>query len=224
MAEVEVKFEREEREGIVAVGTYVFDAAGRLGVAIDGECGRLGACDSCAVTFKKGGELLSAPTKAEIEHLTAGRRKKGERLACQAKLEKAGEVIIMTTEKKSAEDMPEEEKKVEDFREEFEKMPLEKKMASLLELEAIALGETFSFILNSPYAVAGKVMDVMSKFGRKMEDESKDATRPDEHAPPKESKKEKNEEPAKKAAPKKAAPKPKAKKKAAKKTTSKTKE
>lgn len=180
MAEVEVKFEREERDGVVAVGTYLIDAAGRLGVEVETECERRGECDSCAMTIKQGGDLLSELTKAESEHLTAARRKAGERLACQAKLEKSGEVVIMTKEKKTQE-KPEAEDKTESFRKEFEELPLEKKIASLLELEAIALGETFSFVLNSPSAIFGKVMDVLAEMGLKLEDDAKKEKRPEEH-------------------------------------------
>jgi ferredoxin len=176
----DVKFEREERDGIVAVGTYLIDAAGRLGVEIDAECDRHGECDSCAVTVKQGGNLLSETTQAEIEHLSDQRRKDGERLACQAKIEKSGEVVIMTKEK-VVEEKPKVEEKTEEFRKEFEKMPLDAKVASLLELEMITLSETVSYIFNSPYEVVGKVMDVMANFGRQKEDESKEAKRPEEH-------------------------------------------
>lgn len=178
--EAEIKFEREERDGVVAVGTYLIDAAGRLGIEIEDECGRRGECDSCSVSVKKGGDLLSKMTQREIEHLNAKRRKDGERLACQAKIEKSGEVVIMTKEKK-VEDKPRAEGKTDEFRKEFEKMPLEQKVASLLELEAITLGETVSYVFNAPYEFAGKVMGVMSNFGRKMEDDCKEATRPEEH-------------------------------------------
>lgn len=218
MAEAEVKFEREERDGIIPVGTYIYDAAARLGIEISEECERHGENDSCAVTIKKGAELLSEPTKAEIEHLSGKRRKDGERLACQAKIEKSGEVVVMTKEK-VVEEKPEAEEKTEEFRKEFEKMPLEKKVASLLELEMIALGETVSFIFNSPSEVVSKVMDVMAQFGRKKEDASKEATRPEEHKTEDENKDA--EIPVKKTSSKKAEE-TAAKKPAAKKTTQKT--
>lgn len=205
--EAEIEFERENRTGVVAVGTYLINAAGRLGVAIDEECGRRGECDSCAVKVKNGANLLSEITKAEIEHLSEKRRKAGERLACQAKIEKSGEVVIMTSAKK-AEENPVEKSKAEEFRKEFEKMPLEEKVSSLFELEAIALSETVSYVFNAPYEFAGKVMGVMSNFGRKMEDDTKKATRPAEHQPA--------EEKVKASSPKK---KPAAKKKTAAKKT-----
>jgi ferredoxin len=178
MEEVDIKFEREDLSGIVAGGTYLYDAARRFGIEV--ECERTGESDACAMQILLGRELLSDLTKAEIEQLSDERRKNGERLACQAKIEKSGEVTVMTKEKVEAEKAPEEQTK-ESFKKEFEEMPLEKKIASLVELEAIALGETFSFILNSPYMIFGKVMDVMAEFGLKSEKEARAATRPEEH-------------------------------------------
>lgn len=178
MEEVDIKFEREEISGVAAAGTYLYDAAKRFGIEV--ECERTGETDACAMQILLGRELLSDLTKAEIEQLSAERRKNGERLACQAKIEKSGEVTVMTKEKVKEEKEPTEAKK-EEFRKEFEDMPLEKKIASLLELEAIALGETLTFVMNSPYKAVEKVMDVLAEFGLKFEKEAKEATRPPEH-------------------------------------------
>jgi len=178
MNEAEIKFEREDRNGIVAVGTYLVDAARRLGIELDGE--EFGETEFFVVKVTSGSKLLSAPSKTEIELLSAERRGQGERFANHAKIERAGELSIMTTEKEK-EEKPAAEEKQEEYRKEFEELPLEKKIASLLELEAIALSETFSFVINSPYAIVGKVMDVLAEFGLKMEDEAKNETRPEEH-------------------------------------------
>lgn len=180
MNEAELRFEREGRSGVAVVGSYLIDAARRIGIEVEDECGRLGLCDTCAMTITQGGDLLSAPTKAEMELLSDERRKKGERLSCQAKIEKAGEIVIMTKEKKK-EEKPSAEEKSENYRKEFEEMPLEKKIAELVRLEAIALGDTFSFILNSPSKVFSKVMDVMAEFGLKLDEEAKNAKTPEEH-------------------------------------------
>lgn len=183
--EVVINFESEKREGIIAVGTYLIDAAKRLGIDVECNCKLEGveAANSCAMKISKGSELLSAPTQFEIEQLSSQARKNGERLACQAKIEKAGELTVMSFKKKESEKEKafEEEELKEQFKKEFEELPLEKKIANLVELEAIALGETFSFILNSPYAAVGKVMDVLAEFGLKMEKEDKEAKRPTEH-------------------------------------------
>jgi len=180
MQEVELKFKRENRSGIVATGSYLFDAARRLGIEVEAECGRVGECDSCAMKIKDGNECLSEPTFAEINQLTDRRRQNGERLSCQAKIEKAGEIVVMTNMKKETENSTSKEK-TEEYRKQFEEMPLEKKIASLLELEAIALGETFSFVLNSPFKLFDIAMGVMAEFGLKLEDDAKKATRPNEH-------------------------------------------
>lgn len=180
MDEVELKFEREDKSGLIAAGTYLFDAARRFGIEVEADCGRTGACDSCAMRVTGGKEFLTEPTLAEITQLNTERRENGERLSCQTKIEKAGEVVIMTTKKAETEEKKVEEK-TEEYRKEFEELPLEKKVASLLELEAIALGETVSFVLNSPYQIFGKIMDVMAEFGLKMETDAKKAKRPNEH-------------------------------------------
>ena len=175
---VEIKFEREERDGIVAVGTYLSDAARRLGIELEAE--EFGETEFFVVKIIKGSELLSAPTATEIEQLSAERRGAGERFACQAKIEQSGEITVMTNKKKE-EEKPKAEQMHEDYRKGFEELPLEKKIASLLELETIALGETISFVMNSPYKIVGKVMDVLAELGLKMEDEAKKQTRPNEH-------------------------------------------
>lgn len=175
--EAELKFERENTGGVAVVGTYLIDASRRLGLEIFDECGRLGLCDSCAVTVKSGAEFLTPPTKAEIEQLTEERRKNGERLSCQAKIAAEGEIVILTREK------PEEEPENinETYRREFAELPLDKKVANLLHLEAMTLSETFSFILNSPNKIVGALIGVMAQFGLKIEDEEKKARRPEEH-------------------------------------------
>lgn len=181
MDQVELKIEGTDRYGLIAVDTYLIDALRRLGADIPDECGRRGECDMCAVKVLSGGELLSAPTSAETEQLGEQRLKDGERLSCQAKLEKPGEIIVMITQKNEENKPKTEEETADEYRKKFEDLPLEKKVASLLELEAITLGETFSFVLNSPYAIFGKVMDVMAEFGLKLEQRDKEAKRPEEH-------------------------------------------
>lgn len=185
--EAEIKFEPEGRNGVVATGTYLYDAAKRLGVEIP-VCERRGESDLCAVKIESGKNLLSEPTKTELETLGSDRFIQGERLACQAKIERAGEIVVMAKKKKEEtaataeeEAKSSERKKVEDFRKEFDEMPLEKKIAALLELEAVAIGETFSFVMNSPFMIFGKVMDVLAEFGFKMEKDEKEAKRPAEH-------------------------------------------
>jgi ferredoxin len=177
--EAELKFERENLNGIAVVGSYLIDAAKRLGVDITDDCGRLGLCDTCAVTVTSGAEFLSEPTKAEREQLTEARLKKGERLSCQAKIAGEGEIVIRTHEKKD--ERPDEHKRHEEYRKEFDALPLSEKVSRLMELEAVALSETLSFVLNAPYTIGGKVVDILSEFGFKFDKEAKEAKKPEEH-------------------------------------------
>ena len=183
MLEPEIRFKRENREGIVAVGTYLIDAAKRFGIHFEDVCIPETDMHYCSVVVDSGSDRLSGLTKAETEHFAKIGRKLNERLACQVKIEKPGEVEIMTKEK--AKDPTPKTKPVEDSNEQYKKafteMPLEKKIANLVQLETIAFGETVSFIINSPFKVADKLMDVMAEFGFKKEEKQKEAARPVEH-------------------------------------------
>jgi ferredoxin len=183
MLETHVRFERENREGIVAVGTYLIDAAKRFGIHFEEACLPETDTHYCSVVVSSGSDLLSGMTQAESEHFAKAGRKTNERLACQVKIEDPGEVEIMTEEKVN--ERPPEAKSStdssEEYRKAFAEMPLEKKIANLVQLETIALGETVSFIINSPFKVADKLMDVMAEFGFKKEEKQKEASRPAEH-------------------------------------------
>ena len=90
---VNVEFPAEGQQGIVAEGTYVWDAAKRLGVRLPAECDGRGECDTCAVVVEEGATLLSSLTEAERTRLSPERLAAGERLACQAKIERGGEQL-----------------------------------------------------------------------------------------------------------------------------------
>lgn len=183
MHEVEISFERENREGVVPPGTYLIDAAKRFGIRFDEGCDAASGTHYCAVNVTTGSQLLSEETKAEAEWFNSNPRGTNERLACQTRIEKPGEVIVMTKEKAKDPAGPAESTvdANEAFRKEFAELPLEKKIARLVELESMALGETVSFIINSPFKIGEKVMDVMAEFGFKKEERERDAVRPEEH-------------------------------------------
>jgi ferredoxin len=181
MSDVEIKFEREGVSGIVAVGTYVLDAAKRFGVRFENACKLDEKLHFCAVGISEGSGLLSAQTSAEEEYFSVNDHSKNERLGCQVKIEKPGEVVVMTKEKKPAYDKETQEAKDEAYRKEFAELPLEKKISELVQLEAIALSDTLSFVINSPYKIADKFLDVLAEFGFKKEKNEKDAVRPEEH-------------------------------------------
>lgn len=179
---VEIKFEIEnggERSGIVAENTYLWDAAKRLGVPLEAVCEGAGECDgSCAVTIKSGAENLSAATSVEMQHLTDEQRRAGERLACQTRIIKSGEITVMVREKATTEA---EDKKEREWRKDFQELPFDKKFATLVELEAVALSETFGFIANLPMTLSGKVVDILASFGWEIDKKTRRARRPTEH-------------------------------------------
>lgn len=179
MEDVEIRFSRENLEGLVPVGTYLSDAMRRLGVPSDEPCDLATNTHHCVVTVTEGGDLLSPLTSLETKFFEEESAQQGKRLACQAKLERPGEIELMTEEKKVEEKTPEVES--DEYRKQFTELPLEKKIADLVRLEAITLGETVSFIVNSPYKIFEKIGDVMAEFGMKLESQAKQARRPAEH-------------------------------------------
>lgn len=180
MSEVEVRVEPSGVSGLLATGTYLIDAAARLGIRIPSDCGRIGNCDACCVTVVEGLSCLSEPTQAEINILGNERLGKGERLSCQAKLAESGEVVFKLQEEKDKKEEPS-QGAFEEFRKEFYDMPLEKKVASLVELEAITLGEIFAFVINSPFKVFDLLIDVMAELGLRIEKQEKERKKPPEH-------------------------------------------
>ena len=207
MADVEVKFEREGNEGVVAVDSYLIDVMKRLGVAKCEPCEHGNKVHNCSVSIPSGIDLLSELTATETEHFASNGRRTNERLACETKVERPGEITIMTQETKTA--APKEPAK-DKFQAEFEALPLEEKISKLFKMEAVTLGETISYVIDSPMEVFRKVGDVMADFGRKIEEEAKKATRPGEPQAA---------EPAKKAAGAKTTAKPRAASSKARKTT-----
>jgi ferredoxin len=179
MAEAQLTFKREEREGIVPVGTYLSDAAARLGIRFEEKCSPGENVHHCKVSIIEGEDLLSPRTSVEAEQLS-NNGQSAERFSCQAKIAEPGELVIMTPEgatKEPAAEAP----TAKEYAKEFAELPLEKKISELVQLEAITLGETFSFIINSPFLVFDKAMDVLAGFGLKKEEREKTAARPKEH-------------------------------------------
>ena len=178
---VNVKFEPEDRSGIIAENTYLWDAAKRLGVRLPAECEGKGECDTCAVTVLEGATLLSSLTDAERERLSAERLAAGERLACQTRIERAGDLVLRpvpVTERKETAD-----EAIKDFRKEFREMPLEKKVAALMEFEAITIYQTLTAIMSVPSLIGEKFMNVMASRGRTLHERDRSARRPREHHP-----------------------------------------
>ena len=176
---VNVEIGPEGRQGVVAEGTYLWDAAKRLGVRLPAECEGRGECDTCAVIVRAGATLLSDLTNAERERLSPERLAAGERLACQAKVERGGTLILEPVPVTEREETTEETKK--DFSTEFRTLPLQQKLATLVELEAIAAVQTFKAVADLPETLVQKGLSLLADFGRARERRQRAAHRPTEH-------------------------------------------
>ena len=179
---VEWKVGDEGRGGIVAEGTYLWDAAKRLGVRLPAECEGRGECDTCAVVVEEGATLLSDLTQAERTRLSPERLAAGERLACQAKVERGGDLVLRPVPVTERAETTEEVTK--DLRAEFRRMPLRKKLAALAGMEADVAYEALVLVADIPFAVVGKGLDLLAGRGRKLSQAEREAQRPTEHVKP----------------------------------------
>lgn len=151
---VEIKFEPDGPSGLVAEGSLVLDAARRLGFQIP-DCGK---CDAtCAVTIITGAPLLSALTEKERELLSAERLAVGERLACQCKVERSGELVLKLVSRTERPRTAQE--KASDLKKEFRELTFERKIATLAQLETIAMTEAMDAITGASVSFGKKLFD-----------------------------------------------------------------
>lgn len=176
---VEWKTEGQTYSGIVAEGTYLWDAAKRLGVRLPAECEGRGECDTCAVIIEEGATLLSSLTMPERERLSPERLALGERLACQAKIERGGDLRLRPVAPTERAETTQES--VSDFRKEFKEMPLQKKLTTLVELEAVAAFQTLGAIAEFPFTLVERGLDLLAGRGRTLSQRERAAHRPAEH-------------------------------------------
>jgi chlorosome envelope protein X len=151
---IEIRFEPDGPSGLIAEGTSVMDAARRLGFQIPG-CGE---CDGrCAVKIVSGATLLSDLTESERKQLSSERLAAGERLACQCTVERPGELIIRLVA--ASERARTAEEKTRDLRKEFNALPFDRKLATLMQLETIAVTEAFEKIADASVSLGRKIFD-----------------------------------------------------------------
>lgn len=175
---VEVTIEPEGLRGLVAEKTYLWAACKRLGLRLAGECGGYGQCDSCAVKITAGTELLSTPTQAEQDRLGAEKLTAGQRLACQARIERAGALTLSAV---AATNTEEEKDEMRDFQKDFSQLSLQQKFATLFRLEMTALSEALSAVTNLPSQIGEMGFDFLAQKGRQREHNERTARQPDEH-------------------------------------------
>ena len=169
---VQITFEPDNDSGLVAEGTYIWEAAKRMGVSVQAECKGRGECDSCAVVIVRGGELLSEATGAEEKMLGRDRLEhpgQTERLACQARLGKQGEVTVRFAPVREAEQTK------SDFANTFRGLPLKEKVGALIELEALTISGAINSVRGSYHALVAKFLNLTPQTTKDAEQTTNDA-------------------------------------------------
>jgi hypothetical protein len=92
------------------------------------------------------------------------------RLACQAKIEGSGEVIVRATARKAKENVADLDAEV---RKEFVQLPLQKKIATLLQLEAITMSEALNAAIDKPLAFGSRAFDKLAGWSTKSANQPK---------------------------------------------------
>jgi ferredoxin len=155
---VSITFEPSGINGLVAQGTYLIDAARRMGAPLGAGCtAGKGECPACLVSVKSGGELLSPPSMTEETQLGVEHLDQSLRLACQVKLETPGDVVVMVAARPQTH--PSETDSIAELQKRFGALPLRKKIATLMQFEAITASETFDAAIEKPLAYGSKAFD-----------------------------------------------------------------
>jgi len=155
---VSITFEPSGISGVVAQGTYLVDAARRMGAPLGTGCtAGKGECPECLISVKTGADLLSPPSLAEETQLGEDQLAQSLRLACQVKLVNHGEVVVMVAPRSHSH--PSETDTVADLQKKFGTLPLRKKIATLVQFEAITASETFDAAIEKPLAFGSKAFD-----------------------------------------------------------------
>ena len=161
---VSITFEPSGITGVVAQGTYIVDAARRMGAPLGAGCtAGKGECPACVVSVKMGADLLSRPSLAEEQQLGAEQLDQSLRLACQVKIENPGDVVVMAAAR--PQNPPVEDTEAE-LRKKFGALPLSKKLATLVQLETITMSEAFDSAIEKPLAFGAKTFDKFMARGR----------------------------------------------------------
>lgn len=156
---VSITFEPSGISGVVAEGTYLIDAARRMGAPLGAGCtSGKGECPECVVSVKTGADLLSAPSMVEAQQLGAEQLDQALRLACQVKIENHGEVVVMAATRPQRSAPVESES---ELTKKFGALSLGKKLATLMQLEAITMSEALDAAIEKPLAFGSKTFEAL---------------------------------------------------------------
>jgi ferredoxin len=153
---VEITFEPVGLVGLVAEGSYLSNAARRMGVSLD--CAGTDKCTSCQVRIQSGAELLSGST--ETERTILGEEGLGQqlRLACHVVIERPGQLVVyqMSSNKEKTETKPNDKTGIH---KEFAELPLEKKIATLFRFEVATMAEALNAVVEKPMQLGERLFD-----------------------------------------------------------------
>jgi ferredoxin len=169
---VSITFEPSGITGLVAEGTYLIDAARRMGAPLGEGCtAGKGECPACVVSIKAGANLLSPPSMAEQKQLGAEHLEQALRLACQVKIENHGDVVVMAATRPQTRQATDTEG---ELREKFGALPLGKKLATLVQFEVITMSEAFDSAIEKPLAFGSKTFDAFMNRARARNEQKKE--------------------------------------------------
>ena len=98
MTEPVVRFQPLGKRISSNVGASVLDHARDAGVSIESICGSSGKCGKCRIIVTSGQSALSKPSSAELKSLGTSALASGQRLACQAEIVSARDLVIEVPE------------------------------------------------------------------------------------------------------------------------------
>jgi 2Fe-2S ferredoxin len=80
------------------VGATLLEIAEAAGAPVGSHCGGVGACTACHVRVEQGAELLAQSSELEEDGLDrVFDARQGSRLACQARIQAPGELLVRIT-------------------------------------------------------------------------------------------------------------------------------
>ena len=173
-----ITFKPSGVSGLVAEGTYLVDAARRMGVSLGTKCTGTGECPDCLVFMTAGAGLLSTPSEIEKKVLGPDRLAQTERLACQVIIERTGELVVNVSSAKKATVNDGEQS---DLRKKFSELTLQQKIAMLMQLEVLTVSEAFDAAIEKPLALGTKVLDAIADRAKTAREQQRQKKRPPEH-------------------------------------------